>query len=198
MSDSDPAAAYERLKIETARMLNLSADSASLVEGLQVDLVALLRLEIDTLQGAVLAGDSVDLGRLASALTMLRSLLPAQALVSAPPAAETRFGPNARQRLRDLIEKTVLRDDPYETERLRVVREREEQAAIAAALPVEATKAAPPPQSPRSDNVVPIDGAARANSALPPLGYLRDDQREPWRDYYDGRVTGPHPWPLPR
>ena len=33
MSDSDPAAADERLKIETARMLNLSTDSANIETG---------------------------------------------------------------------------------------------------------------------------------------------------------------------
>jgi hypothetical protein len=108
MSDPDPAATYERLRTETAEMLRLNADSASLIEGLQVDLVALLRLEIDTLQGAVLSGDSVDLARLASALTMLRSLLPEKALVSAPPPVETRFGPDHRARLKALIEKTLL------------------------------------------------------------------------------------------
>ena len=90
MSDPDPATTYERLKIETAEMLNLNVASSSLLENLQVDLVALLRLEIDTLQGAVLAGESVDLNRLSTALTMLRTLLPAQALVAPAPAPESR------------------------------------------------------------------------------------------------------------
>jgi hypothetical protein len=195
MSDSDPAAAYERLKIETARMLNLSTDSTSLIEGLQVDLVALLRLEIDTLQGAVLAGDSVDLGRLASALTMLRSLLPAQALVSAPPAAETRFGPNARQRLRDLIERTVLAaevENPHEAELRRDIQAREEMAAVIAAGGI-VEAAAPAPAAPTPVASLPSEPPANVVS----LHYLREGQREPRRDFHDGRApTGPHPWPL--
>jgi hypothetical protein len=51
----------------------------SLVENLQVSLVAILRMEVDTLEGQVLAGDTVDLKRLELALGMLRTLLPAQA-----------------------------------------------------------------------------------------------------------------------
>jgi hypothetical protein len=135
---SDPSAAYDRLRVETAEMLKLDVANLSLVEGLQLDLVSMLRLEVDGLQGSVLAGEQVDLDRLSTALAMLQKLLPAQALVAPTPPAETRFGPSARARLRELIEKTVLRDDPHEAERLRQVREREEQAAIAAALPVEA------------------------------------------------------------
>jgi hypothetical protein len=176
-------------------MLNLSTDSTSLIEGLQVDLVALLRLEIDTLQGAVLAGDSVDLGRLASALTMLRSLLPAQALVSAPPAAETRFGPNARQRLRDLIERTVLAaevENPHEAELRRDIQAREEMAAVIAAGGI-VEAAAPAPAAPTPVASPPSEPPAN----VVPLHYLREGQREPWRDFHDGRApTGPHPWPL--
>jgi hypothetical protein len=52
MDIADPAAAYERLKIETAKMLNLDVTSTSLLENLQVDLVSLLRLQIDDLLGA--------------------------------------------------------------------------------------------------------------------------------------------------
>ena len=195
MSDPDPATTYERLKIETAEMLNLNVASSSLLENLQVDLVALLRLEIDTLQGAVLAGESVDLNRLSTALTMLRTLLPAQALVAPAPAPESRFGPSARERLRALIERTVLTppvDDPGELERKAELMRREEMAAvIAAGGSVEAP--APPPE-PTPTNVVPID----ANSRMPPAHYLKDGQREAWRDHFDGRATGPHPWPLPR
>jgi hypothetical protein len=108
VSDLDPAVTYERLKIETASMLNLDAASLSLVENLQLDLVSLLRLEVDTLQGQVLAGEQVDLGRLSTSLAMLRQLLPERALVAPAPAPEARFGNDARKRLRRLIEQTLL------------------------------------------------------------------------------------------
>ena len=58
----------------------------------------LLRLEIDTLQGAVLAGDSVDLGRLALALTMLRSLLPEKPARAASACSATVLGGDGLRR----------------------------------------------------------------------------------------------------
>jgi hypothetical protein len=76
MNEADPAAAYEALRAETAGMLKYDLADLSLVQGLQVDLVSLLRLEVDTLQGKVLAGEQVDLMRLSAALTMLHKLLP--------------------------------------------------------------------------------------------------------------------------
>lgn len=194
---SDPAEAYAALRDETARMFGYDLGNLSLTQGLQIDLVSLLRLEVDTMQGQVLAGETVDLNRLVTAHAMLQKMLPERALVAPAPAPEARFGPNAREKLRALIERTVLANDVAEAERLRDVREREEQAAVAAAAPFEPTPVAPPPppEQPRAENVVPFD----PNSVRPPAHYLRDGQpREPWRDHYDGRVTGPPPWPLPR
>lgn len=87
---ADPAAAYERLKIETAAMLGFDVSDLTLTQGLQLDLVSLLRLEVDTMQGAALSGEQVDLQRLAVAHGMLQKMLPPQALVA--PAQTT--GPN--------------------------------------------------------------------------------------------------------
>jgi hypothetical protein len=85
----DPAAAYAVLRTETAAMLKLNSSDLSLVEGLQLDLVSLVRLEVDMLQGRALANEPIDLDRLSTALGMLQKLLPAQALVSTPPPSET-------------------------------------------------------------------------------------------------------------
>jgi hypothetical protein len=191
---TDPSAAYDRLRTETAEMLKLNIADLSLVGGLQLDLVSMLRLEVDGLQGLVLAGEQVDLGRLASALGMLRQLLPEKSLVASPAAAsETRFGPEHKARLKALIETTLMAaevDDPAEAERKRGILAREEMAAIVAAggaiepAPSAPATVAPPPPPERPANVV-------------PLHYLREGQREPWRDFHDGRApTGPHPWPL--
>lgn len=133
MSDSDPATSYERLRIETAQMLRLNVDSASLVENLQVSLVAILRMEVDTLEGQVLAGDTVDLKRLELALGMLRTLLPAQALVSAPPPAEVRFSGEHQKKLREMIEKVVLQPSADDHIAIAERQWREEQQALAAA-----------------------------------------------------------------
>jgi hypothetical protein len=193
VNDSDPAKSYAALRDETAAMLNLNADSASLVENLQVSLVAILRMEVDTLEGQVLAGDAADLKRLEIALGMLRQLLPEKSLVASPVAApETRFGSSHRAKLKELIERTVLApviESPDEIERKRDILAREEMAAtVAAGGSIEAPSApaivAPPPPPERPANVV-------------PLHYLKENQREPWESHYDGRA-GPHPWPLPR
>jgi hypothetical protein len=132
MDIADPAVAYEQLKRETAAMLNLDVTSSSLLENLQVDLVSLLRLQIDDLQGQVLDGKQVNLDRLSTALTMLRQLLPEKALVSSPPPAETRFGPSHRERLQALIENALRGNEVEDDEAMRDIYEREEMAAIAA------------------------------------------------------------------
>jgi hypothetical protein len=108
MSDAkpDPAAAYEALRAETAGMLNYDLADLSLVQGLQLDLASLLRLEVDTLQGKVLAGDTVDLGRLGVAFGMLTKLLPPAALEAEP--SEVRPHSEARERLKALIDATIL------------------------------------------------------------------------------------------
>jgi hypothetical protein len=141
------------LRVETAQMLNLDIADLSLVAGLQLDLVSLLRLEVDGLQGSALAGEQIDLDRLSTALGMLRQLLPERALVSAPPPPpETRFGDQHRKRLRELVERVVLREDPGdpgEVERLRDACEREErtmadEGAGREPEPVPAAPMAPP------------------------------------------------------
>ena len=160
---NDPSASYQLLRRETAAMLKLDADALSLVEGLQLDLLAMLRLEIDGLQGKVLAGEQVDLDRLATALGMLGKLLPASALASAPPPSETtRFGPDHRARLKQLIERVVMREDPSdpgEVERLRDACEREERtmADEAAGREPEPVPAAPmaPPARPQREEAAP-------------------------------------------
>jgi hypothetical protein len=106
----DPAAAYAVLRTETAAMLKLNSSDLSLVEGLQLDLVSLVRLEVDMLQGRALANEPIDLDRLSTALGMLQKLLPALALVSttrcrvALPAPRLLFELAARHRLPTVCE----------------------------------------------------------------------------------------------
>jgi hypothetical protein len=51
MDIPDPAAAYAALRHETAAMFNYDIANLSLTQGLQLDLVSLLRLEVDMMQG---------------------------------------------------------------------------------------------------------------------------------------------------
>jgi hypothetical protein len=85
---SDPASTYTRLRAETAAMLGVDTADMSKTEGLRLDITSLLLLEIDSLQGSILANEKVDLARLASALTMLQKLLPEKALVAPAAAAD--------------------------------------------------------------------------------------------------------------
>jgi hypothetical protein len=199
MSDSDSAATYERLKAETAGMLNLSVASSSLLENLQIDLVSLLRLEVDTLQGQVLAGDSVDLKRLETALDMLQKLLPAQALVAPAPAPARRFDGNARERLKAMIEKTVMNDDSYarnmavDPNKARADFEAQLQEAIEkypnafpppppdaasadSPAPIEPAPPEPAPQPPRLTDVESMNATnQRARESIERSGYLQDE-----------------------
>lgn len=149
MSDpNDPAATYAALRTETAQMLKLDADALGLVDGLQLDITSLLRLVIDSLQGRVLAGEEVDLGKLQVAHALLRQMLPAQLAASPPPAETSRFGPDHRARLRQLIENVVLREDETKAATLADAQAREEAVAADEAAGV----APAPPEERRRSN----------------------------------------------
>ena len=168
---ADPSASYQLLRRETATILKLGdVDALGLVEGLQLDLVSLLRLEVDGLQGQVLAGQQVDLGRLTSALTMLRQLLPTQALVASPSLPETstrRLGSDHRAKLRALIEQTVFAPERVEAAALADAQAREERVAadeaagVAPVPPVERRKPLSETLAP-ADTVVPFPAGTRA------------------------------------
>jgi hypothetical protein len=190
---ADPAAAYERLRAETAAMLKLSPDSSSLVEGLQVDLVSLLRLEVDMLQGQVLAGETVDLTRLVAAHGMLQKMLPERALVAPAPAAADHDFAGAKEELRRLLDQRA-----GAIERREQNRENRETALLAenARLREEVVRLKAQPRPQPANNVVPIDGTARANAARPPDHYLKSGQpREPWER---GATFNVPSWPLPQ
>jgi hypothetical protein len=126
---ADPSASYQLLRRETAEMLRINADDLGLVDGLQLDITSLLRLVIDSLQGKVLVGEEVDLGKLQVAHALLRQMLPPAAMVAPAPAPETarRFGTDHRARLRQLIENVVLREDETKAAALADAQAREEQ-----------------------------------------------------------------------
>jgi hypothetical protein len=99
MSD-DPAGDYEVLRAQTAQMLNLDLTALCPADGLRLDLTALLRLSLDSLQGQALSGREVDLSRLQSCYAMLSKLLPSA--VEAPPLL--REDHSARRRLAELLD----------------------------------------------------------------------------------------------
>jgi hypothetical protein len=189
-----PAELFKSLRASTAALLGYDVDHLSAEQTIRTDRAVTLRLLCDHLQAQQLHGVAIDVHEFVSASEALERMITGRDPEAPPP--EARFGVDHKAKLRRLIETTVLAaevEDPYEAELRRDILAREELAsALAAGVP---PPVAPPPP-PRPDNVIPLDGAARANSALPPAHYLK--QREPWERYYDGHASGPHPWPLLR
>jgi hypothetical protein len=178
MSDADPAGLYTALRGETAKLLGLDLTSLSLVEQLQLDLCAMLRLEIDTLQGECLAGHEIDLARLKSAFEMLRQLLPAAA--EPAPVASDDDGGDAQRALLEIIQNY---DDANEAEAaLAMEREEAVQAADAMAEPP------PPPPLPPSPKPSPKTAAE-----VVPLRPKAQSAHEAWvastHSPYGGRDT---------
>lgn len=107
-----------------------------------------------------------------------------------PTAAEPRFGPNAREKLRQHIERVVLREDPSGVEATRSWKDELqavagaggniEQSAPApsAPLPVASPQqtSPPPPKEPALTDIEKMD---RVNSIAPPQHYLKGPP-EPW------------------
>ena len=180
----DRAAFFQRLRADTARLLKLDG-ALTPSQQVRVDRAASLRLLLDQLQQRQLAGEEIDARQFVTASETLETLLGGNPEV----ATSTLASGEARAKLRALIETTLAAGEADDAARdaERSLRD-EQQAALAAGASVEpapstpATVAPPPPERPA--NVV-------------PLHYLREGQREPWRDFHDGRApTGPHPWPL--
>jgi len=172
---ADPAASYERLHAETAEMLGLDLADLSLVQGLGLDLVSLLRLEIDSMQGAVLSGKLIDLPRLVACHGMLAKLLPERSLV-APAAAEVHS--DARERLAALI----AAGDAAEDERLAEASNHEDRVMTAEAFggvePPAATAPAPSvqPAVPHVHDLRHVPAGAAAPPLAPP-----SNRPNPWK-----------------
>jgi hypothetical protein len=87
---NDPAAQYKKLRAATVEMLGLGGENnLTPVQSLQIDLISVLLLEIDSLQGQQLAGQPIDMSRLATALSMLQKLMPPTSL--SPTLSEPNF-----------------------------------------------------------------------------------------------------------
>jgi hypothetical protein len=198
--NSDVAGFHEHLRASTIQLLGYAdANQLTAAQQIRLDRAIMLRLTIDDAQARQMRGEAIDVHAFVSASEDLERMVGGNP-EALPPA---RFGVDHKARLKELIERTVLAasvDDPGEAERTAELMKREEMAAVIAAGGIEPAPAPSPPAPIMPDNVVQLsDAAERANSALPPKGYLKDEQpREPWEQYYNGRAVGPPPWPLPQ
>jgi hypothetical protein len=90
-----PQQQHAKLRAITREMLGLDGDDLSPLQNLQVDVISVLLLELDTLQGQQLAGQQVDMPRLSSAIALLHKMLPATPL-AAPVEVDFEARYNAR------------------------------------------------------------------------------------------------------
>lgn len=106
---NNPAGQYAKLRSETMKTLGFDADKdLSPLQDLQINLASILLLEIDSAQGAQLAGTPVDLSRLNTAISLLHKMLPATSLAASP---EPDFA-GARERLAAML---TQQHDGHET-----------------------------------------------------------------------------------
>jgi hypothetical protein len=144
---------------------------------------SMLRLEIDTLQGACLAGREIDLARLQSAFEMLRKLLPTSVTETAPVASDDDDG-SARRALLEIIENYAAANEAAATSAM----EREEAVQAADAM-------AEPPPPPPVEPPPPKGGAKVVRLRQEPPA-KQPTAHELWcRDYYGGGADRPLPPP---
>jgi hypothetical protein len=196
MSD-DQAKLFNSLRASTAELLGYDVDHLTAAQQIRLDRTITLRLLVDDLQARQLRGEMIDAKAFVAASEDLERLCGGQ-----PDAPATDDFADAREELFKLLERRAQAIEARDEKLRDQMQAREEQAAIAAAMPSEPVPVphipAFSPELPRS-NVVPLSGVDRANNNLPPWGYLKDGQpKEPWEKFHDGRAAGPHPWPLPQ
>jgi hypothetical protein len=177
MSDQpDIRAMSKKLRAQTCALLKFDPDKLSAGDEVLVGRVGALKLLVSDMEAAQLRGEKIDLAVYVSASRELEQVL----------RAPTEAGPNsdhsstrARERLAELIG-DLARERDRVTEWLK-----EENAKLRAEIAElrSAPKPQPEPEPPQPNNVVPLDGAARANGNKPPAHYLKEGQpREPWAE----------------
>jgi hypothetical protein len=130
MSD-DPAKLFNSLRASTVALLGYEdTDHLTAAQQIRVDRAVMLRLLIDDAQARQMRGEPIDVRAFVAASEDLERMVGGN---PASPAA--RFDGNARERLRKLIEKTLMAGDADDAARDAELMWREEQAAVAAASP---------------------------------------------------------------
>jgi hypothetical protein len=189
MSDADD---FQKLRRETIKMLGFDETKLSGLEGMQCDLCATLLLEIDNMQALSVAGQQVDLNRLADAVKILKSLLP-----SAPLSAQQPDFSGAKDQLVGLLqqrsfglgqrEKRLSETLQAEIATLQTENERLRAGVTPQALLQRQETPAPTPQAPpQTSNQPPLPKPSNS----PPAHYLKKDDG-PWRKHVnaDGSIS---------
>jgi hypothetical protein len=143
----DRAELFTSLRASTVALLGYDAEHLTAAQRIRVDRAIALRLVIDEAQAKQMRGEVIDIDEFVSASESLERMVGGQ-----PDAPTSRFDGKARERLRQLIERTVMAGEVDVAECMADIREREEMAAIVAAAP---------------DGWKPASGDARRDSDVP-------------------------------
>jgi hypothetical protein len=161
----------QRSRHEAALLLRLDPQNLSPSDALRCDLVATLRLSIDSAQADALEGRAADLGRLIVATESLVKLLPSE------PPQPASSGPDPRQimwetylgmrRRGELADSYRSPQQRLEAARAKVAEIEAELAALAPP-PDEPSATPPAPAAPAPDNVVPLSRPSPPAPSHPP------------------------------
>jgi hypothetical protein len=188
-----------RSRQEAALLLRLDPQNLSASDALRCDLIATLRLSIDSAQSDALEGRAADLGRLIVATESLVKLLPSEP----PKPASAEHDPRqimwenylGMRRRGELAAAYLSPQQRLEAARAKVAEIEAELAALAP-LPDEPLSTPPAPTAP-AGKVVPLreppsPAAGPPKPAPPaPTGLLTDAVDEPWRPFVGSRRD---PW----
>jgi hypothetical protein len=204
--------AAQMLRVDRAITLRLLTDDlqARQMRGEVIDVRAFVTAseDLERMVGGNPASPPAEARFGMGARARLRSLIEKTVLGPDPDAHErelARDPEGARRKFEEHLAECVAKYGSPESFNPGGVALTQTEVAPASSPPVaargESAPVEPPPEPPRPDNVVPIDGTARANPTRPPDHYLAEHQHrnEPWRDYVyggGGIIVAP-PWPPP-
>ena len=172
-------ALHEQLLKDTCRMLQYDINALTPAQEVRLSRAAMLRLELDDCATKKLAGQPFDTVKYIAASEAL------ERLIGSDPE-QTNAGYDFTGAKAEL---THFFNERAAAIEYRELKESARLLEVNAQLREQITQlqaqltAQPQQPPPRPNNVVPIDGTARANANRPPEHYLREGQREPWRDY---------------
>jgi hypothetical protein len=191
---------YAKARSEIIALFGWNAESLTPDQTLRLDCAVALRLALDDLQGRIVRGESIDVGRMLTSAEALAKLLPATVLASPPPAANA---PDARQILWENYvaarRRGALHGEGYDGKVRRIAELEAKVAELEAAL---AVSGAPPSgaSAPAGGNVVPLrhatsEPSARAAATPQPPKPAPPKPAEDLIDIRQGYSTGPaEPW----
>ena len=176
---SSPAELFSSLRISTATLLKYDPDNLSAEQTIRIDRAVTLRLIIDHLQSRQMHGEQINVKEFVDASEALERMVGGN---PDAPAREQRFGADHQAKLREMIARVVLTPSAVDHEREAALMWKEEQMALAAALPDWTWQPAPASLAAVSSHAADGDATVvaclvRHRRALPLAGRLQHRRR---------------------